>query len=101
MTRTPQNPTAAALTRGLSSLRGDVEYVEPSDRPEMGHANYPGDVAAGILAEPIMGPTTRGEQVIAVSAVHDPIRDRTRVAFAYATPADVERELARTVLGGA
>lgn len=99
--RRRQTPTTAEqLTSGMKQLAGG-EYDDPKDRPEAGHLNYPGDVAAAVMAEPIMGPTTAGLQVIAVHAAYDPIRDRTRVAFAHATPADVERELARTLLGGA
>lgn len=77
--------------------------AEPAPEPRVRHAHrfaaYPGDVAAAVMDDPVMGPNTLGEPMVALYAHFDPVEDRTRVGFTFATTHDIDglydRELAR------
>lgn len=56
-------------------------------RHPAGHATYTGD-HRGIIGQ-LKGPTTYGSYTVAVAAVYDHDANTTRVAFDYATEADV------------
>lgn len=109
-TATPAQPrrlnTAELVTRGMELLEQD-KTAEPVERAELYVLHFPGDIREEVLADPMHEDATgvpardgAGERVIAVSALHDPTTDRTRVGYAYATTDDIARSLARAVLAG-
>lgn len=59
-------------------------------RAAIGHANYPGDVTAGIAADiesgRPFGPNYMGELMWPVNASYDAVTDATRVGFSLMPP---------------
>lgn len=58
-------------------------------------STYRGDVAAAVMENPVMGPNVEGEALVALYAHYDPVEDRTRVGFTFATLEDVSAQLDR------
>lgn len=64
-------------------------------RVAVGHANYPGDVTAGIAADIASGfphgPNYMGELMWPVDATYSPDQDKTRVGFSFLRPTGGDR----------
>lgn len=92
----------AARRLAVPPLLSIAPPAEP--RPRFAHrfAKYVGDVSAEVMDAPVMGPNTFGEPMVALYAHHDPVEDRTRVGFTFASPADVNDQMQRELqqIGG-
>jgi hypothetical protein len=65
--------------------------------PAPGALIYEGDLTRDVLGQ-VMGPTTYGSLVVAVSATYEPSLDQTVVRCAYANDADLEAVMQSTDL---